>query len=190
MNLKTAVLQDAGNGNVLMVAHMNEEALALTASSGYAWFYSRSRQCLWMKGETSGNRMKVLTMTPDCDGDTLLLQVEPVGPACHLGTYSCFGDQRPFNSLEKLSLVIAERRISSPEQSYTSRLLQSGLDRILKKIGEEAGEVIIAAKNSDPRELISESADWLYHWLVLLEEKGVNLHEVMEELDFRRRKSV
>lgn len=177
-----AVLQDARNGNVLMVAYMNEEALEKTKQSGFAWFYSRSRQCLWMKGETSGNRMKVVKMEEDCDADTLLLQVMPEGPACHTGSYSCFGEQKKFSQLEKLADVIQSRKLEGSDTSYTSKLLQSGLDRILKKIGEEAGEVIIAAKNADPSELIYESADWLYHWMVLLEEKNVKLDEVMVEL--------
>ncbi|WP_241154322.1 bifunctional phosphoribosyl-AMP cyclohydrolase/phosphoribosyl-ATP diphosphatase HisIE [Staphylospora marina] len=189
--LVPAVVQDAVSKDVLMVAWMNEEALRRTVESGETWFYSRSRRELWHKGATSGNTQKVVSVAVDCDADTLLVRVLPAGPACHNGTFSCFGDEPPsavsgrFFPLERLERVIARREAERPEGSYTTYLFERGLDKILKKVGEEAAETIIAAKNGSDDELRMETADLLYHLLVLLRERKLPLDDVLAELDRR-----
>ncbi|NLT94321.1 MAG: bifunctional phosphoribosyl-AMP cyclohydrolase/phosphoribosyl-ATP diphosphatase HisIE [Clostridia bacterium] len=180
-----AVIQDYLTGQVLMVAYMDEEALQRTVETGETWFWSRSRKELWHKGSTSGNIQKVINVGLDCDRDTLLIEVEPRGPACHLGTDSCFNEDSS-TFLDSLQRVIKERKQERPEGSYTAYLFERGLDKILKKVGEEAAEVIIAAKNPDPKELIRESADLLYHLLVLLEERQIAFRDVLGELKDRR----
>ncbi|NLM53070.1 MAG: bifunctional phosphoribosyl-AMP cyclohydrolase/phosphoribosyl-ATP diphosphatase HisIE [Firmicutes bacterium] len=184
-----AIVQDAYNGRVLMLAYMNAAALQKTLETGQAWFYSRSRQELWHKGATSGNLQIVKRIYYDCDGDALLLQVEQKGSACHTGAVTCFyrtltawENLPPDNFLAELERIIAERKLNLPAGSYTAKLFTAGLDRILKKIGEEAGEVIIAAKNDDRSELIYECGDLLYHLLVLLAQKGVSFTEILAEL--------
>jgi len=184
-NLLPAVLQDYLTGQVLMVAYMNKEALEKTIETGEAWFWSRSRQELWHKGATSGNIQKVLKLSLDCDNDTLLVLVDPEGPACHLGTKSCFNEGSQL-FLDNLRRIIHERYEERPEGSYTTYLFDKGLDKILKKVGEEASEVIIAAKNPDKKELAQEAADLLYHLLVLLEERQIDLEEVLNVLKERR----
>jgi len=184
-NLLPAVIQDYLTGQVLMVAYMNEEALEKTIETGETWFWSRSRQELWHKGATSGNTQKVLNLSLDCDNDTLLVEVEPQGPACHLGTKSCF-NQGSELFLDNLRGIIHKRYEERPEGSYTTYLFEKGLDKILKKVGEEAAEVIIAAKNPDKKELVQESADLFYHLLVLLEEQKVDFQEVLNVLKARR----
>ena len=187
-----AVVQHDLTGRVLMVAYMNKEALEQTIGTGETVFYSRSRQEIWHKGETSGNTQTVKAIHYDCDEDTLLIQVIPQGPACHTGEISCFyrsaagDDKQPGNILEQLKQVIAHRKIEMPEGSYTTYLFSKGLDKILKKVGEETAEVIIASKNSGKDELIYETADLIYHLLVLLEEKQISLEEIYQELDKRR----
>ncbi len=187
-----AVVQDYHTGQVLMVAYMNREALEKTVATGETHFYSRSRQRLWHKGETSGNIQKVKEIFYDCDADTLLVQVLPQGPACHTGARSCFyrtvgGDEKTAGSiLDELAAVIADRKENMPEGSYTTYLFEKGLDKILKKVGEETAEVIIAAKNPGSGELVYETADLFYHLLVLLEEKGVTLESIWQELAKRR----
>ena len=181
-----AVVQDARTREVLTVAYMNKEALQLTIEKSETWFWSRSRQQLWHKGETSGNSQKVTKLSLDCDRDTVLVEVEPLGPACHTGSYSCFGVEPALEGiLQELYAVIEERKERRPEGSYTTYLFNSGLDKILKKVGEEATETIVAAKNDDGR-LPSESADLLYHLIVLLVERGVTLDEIARELKQRR----
>ncbi len=181
-----AVVQDARTREVLTVAYMNEEALRLTLERGETHFWSRSRQALWHKGETSGNFQKVVKVSLDCDDDAVLVEVEPAGPACHTGSYSCFGAEPGLEGiLNELYAVIERRKEQRPEGSYTAYLFNSGLDKILKKVGEEAAETIIAAKNSDGR-LPAETADLLYHLLVLLVERGVSLPEIARELKERR----
>jgi phosphoribosyl-ATP pyrophosphohydrolase/phosphoribosyl-AMP cyclohydrolase len=181
-----AVVQDARTREVLTVAYMNQEALRLTLEERETYFWSRSRQALWHKGETSGNSQKVLKVSLDCDNDTVLVEVEPAGPACHTGSYSCFGVEPGLESvLNELYSVIERRKEERPEGSYTTYLFNSGLDKILKKVGEEATETIVAAKNNDGR-LSSETADLLYHLLVLLVERGVSLDEISWELKQRR----
>ncbi|MGA8942700.1 MAG: bifunctional phosphoribosyl-AMP cyclohydrolase/phosphoribosyl-ATP diphosphatase HisIE [Thermoactinomyces sp.] len=187
------IMQDAISKQVLTLAYMNRQALNLTLETGEAWFYSRSRQKLWHKGETSGNIQKVVSMAFDCDRDAILLQVIPQGPACHQGTYACFGDENgtdlanPFLVLNELEAVIAKKEAERPEGSYTTYLFDQGLDKILKKVGEESAEVIIAAKNRSRRELKYETADLLYHLLVLLREQKLSFGEVLKELEERRR---
>jgi phosphoribosyl-ATP pyrophosphohydrolase/phosphoribosyl-AMP cyclohydrolase len=187
--LVPVVAQDRASGDVLMVAWANAEALARTAETGLAHFWSRSRKALWRKGETSGNELHVVEVRKDCDGDTLLLVVEPSGPACHTGARSCFGDVSPTAAgmLEELGRVVAVRAAASPEESYTARLLAKGPDQVLKKIGEEATEVVLAARVQSDERLVEESADLLYHLLLALHMRGVPLARVMDELRRRRR---
>jgi phosphoribosyl-ATP pyrophosphohydrolase/phosphoribosyl-AMP cyclohydrolase len=190
--LLPVVIQDAHTGAVLTLAYANREALRRTLESRSTWLFSRSRAALWHKGETSGHTQSVVSVAYDCDGDALLYRVEPAGPACHTGSASCFsatllpGEAAPASTfeaaIEHLRITIAERRAAPPETSYTAKLLRDGVDRIGKKIGEEATEVVIAAKNDDPRELVWEVADLLYHTLVLLEHRGVALDDVGAEL--------
>ena len=187
-----AVVQDARTREVLTLAYMNEESLARTIETGQTWFWSRSRNELWHKGETSGNTQNVVSLVADCDGDAILVLVNPAGPACHTGARSCFdGEDRIATEdlgllLGSLYRLIESRAAERPEGSYTSYLFNSGLDKILKKVGEEAAETIIAAKNEDAVRLSSEVADLLYHVLVLLVERGVGLDKVSAELTRRQ----
>ena len=181
-----AILQDARTREVLTIAYMNKEALQLTIEMKETYLWSRSRQQLWHKGETSGNSQKVINVRLDCDNDAVLVEVEPLGPACHTGSYSCFGVEPVLEGvLQELYTVIEERKEQRPEGSYTTYLFNSGIDKILKKVGEESTETIVAAKNDDGR-LPSETADLLYHLLVLLVERGVTLDEISRELKDRR----
>jgi phosphoribosyl-AMP cyclohydrolase / phosphoribosyl-ATP pyrophosphohydrolase len=181
-----AVVQDARTREVLTVAYMNKEALQLTIERRETYFWSRSRQQLWHKGKTSGNSQKVAKISLDCDHDAVLVEVEPLGPACHTGSYSCFGVEPGIEGvLQQLYSLVKGRKEQRPEGSYTTYLFNSGIDKILKKVGEEATETIIAAKNDDGR-LASETADLLYHLVVLLVERGVTLDEISRELRERR----
>jgi phosphoribosyl-ATP pyrophosphohydrolase/phosphoribosyl-AMP cyclohydrolase len=182
------VVQERASGDVLMVAWANALALARTAETGYAHFWSRSRQALWRKGESSGNRLRVREVRADCDRDALLLVVDPEGPACHTGTRSCFGEASPTAAgvVAALGRVIAARDAERPEGSYTTRLLEGGLDRTLKKIGEEATEVVLAAKGESDARLAEEAADLLFHLLVALRQRGVAPDAVLEVLRRRR----
>ena len=184
--LVPAVVQDSATREVLMVAYMNRESLELTLDKGETYFYSRSRQEIWHKGETSGNPQAVQQVHLDCDSDTVLVEVTPAGPACHKGTYSCFGVEPQFEGfLGQLFELIEGRKESRPEGSYTTYLFDSGLDKILKKVGEEATETIVASKNEGSRELVSETSDLIYHLMVLLVERGVSLEEITRELKNR-----
>jgi phosphoribosyl-ATP pyrophosphohydrolase/phosphoribosyl-AMP cyclohydrolase len=198
--LVPAVVQDFTTGQVLMVAWMNEEALQRTRETGQAHFWSRSRQELWHKGATSGNTMQVREMRVDCDADTLLLQVDPAGPACHTGHRSCFFrrggafDESPMGRdagggqvLHSLFATILERQANPQPNSYTAHLLEAGEDKVLKKVGEEAMEVILAAKGQGDERLTAEVADLFYHLLVLLAAQGLDLADVEAELVRRRR---
>lgn len=186
--LVPVIVQDRASGDVLMLAWANGEALRLTAETGLAHFWSRSRGALWRKGETSGHELRVREARADCDRDVLLLVVEPAGPACHSGSRSCFGEDSPTAAgmLEELRRVIAARVGADPERSYTARLLAKGLDHTLKKIGEEAVEVVLAAKAESEARLASESADLLFHLLVALQQRGLSLARVLDELRARR----
>lgn len=188
--LVPAILQEQATGKVLMMAWMNREALEKTVETQEAWFWSRSRQMLWHKGGTSGNVQKVLSIGLDCDGDTLLLQVVPQGPACHTGSWSCFENSDTITPqiMNQLYERILDRQKAMPEGAYTTYLFNKGVDKILKKVGEEASEVIIAAKNRDSGELVAETADLVYHMLVLLAEQGIAPDAVAEELNRRYQK--
>ena len=199
-----AIVQDAQSKEVLTLAYMNEESLKKTIETGETWFWSRSRQELWHKGATSGNTQRVVDITYDCDGDSLVVKVIPTGPACHKNVYSCFADSlltgegaagnpEPkavevndrFDIINKLESLIAKREAEMPEGSYTTYLFREGVDKILKKVGEEASEVIIAAKNRSHDELRYEASDLLFHLLVLLREQKLPLDAVLEELKKR-----
>jgi phosphoribosyl-ATP pyrophosphohydrolase/phosphoribosyl-AMP cyclohydrolase len=167
---------------------MNREALRLTLEKGETHFWSRSRQALWHKGETSGNFQKVQSVRLDCDADTVLIEVEPSGPACHTGSYSCFGVKPSLESvLADLYAVIQARKEQRPDGSYTTYLFNSGLDKILKKIGEESTEVVVAAKNPETDRLVAETADLMYHLIVLFVERGVSLVDIGKELKSRQK---
>ena len=189
--LIAAIAQDCESGEVLMQAYMNEEALRETLRTGYAHYYSRSRKTLWKKGETSGHVQKVISAAFDCDRDCLLLQIEQTGAACHTGNRSCFfqtkiaGERAGAVFLGELARVVKDRKEHPAEGSYTSYLFEKGIDKIAKKSGEEAVEVVIAAKNADREELVGECADLLYHLTVLMEEKGISLSDVCTELKKR-----
>lgn len=186
-----AIAQDSASGDVLMQAYMNEEALNKTLETGYAHYWSRSRQCLWKKGETSGHVQKVLGVTFDCDRDCVLLSIEQTGAACHTGSRSCFFNVEKEEEgagvrfLSELERVVDDRKQNPEEGSYTSYLFEKGIDKIAKKMGEEAVETVIASKNDNKEELIGETADLLYHLLVLLREKEVPLKDVCTELKNR-----
>lgn len=185
-----AIIQDAISKDVLTLAYMNKEALEKTIEKGETWLYSRSRQKLWHKGESSGNTQQVVNLSYDCDADAILVQVIPYGPACHLGSASCFQEVSNastdrFAIISQLESIIAKREAERPEGAYTTYLFEQGIDKILKKVGEETAEVIIAAKNRSPEELRYETADLLYHLLVLLREQKLPIDEVMNELKGR-----
>jgi phosphoribosyl-ATP pyrophosphohydrolase/phosphoribosyl-AMP cyclohydrolase len=187
--LVPVVAQDRASGDVLMVAWANAEALAKTAETGIAHFWSRRRKALWRKGETSGSELRVVEARADCDRDTLLLVVEPAGPACHTGERTCFGGTSPtaVGMIEELRRVVAARASAPSEESYTARLLAKGPDQVLKKIGEEATEVVLAARVQSDERLVEESADLMYHLLLALHMRGVPFSRVMDELRRRRR---
>ncbi|PFA67425.1 bifunctional phosphoribosyl-AMP cyclohydrolase/phosphoribosyl-ATP pyrophosphatase [Bacillus sp. AFS015802] len=193
--LVPAIIQDASTKEVLTLAYMNETSLKKTVETGETWFYSRSRQELWHKGETSGNTQTVKNISWDCDRDAILVLVDKKGPACHTGEESCFhegvyGEERSSreNILLTLEKLIENREIERPEGAYTTYLFEEGVDKILKKVGEEASEVIIAAKNRDSEELKWEVADLFYHVLVLLREQKLPLEEVLGVLVERHNK--
>ncbi|WP_079506820.1 bifunctional phosphoribosyl-AMP cyclohydrolase/phosphoribosyl-ATP diphosphatase HisIE [Mesobacillus jeotgali] len=199
--LITTVVQDAATREVLTVAYMNKESLAKSLETRETWFYSRSRQELWHKGATSGNTQKIVEIKYDCDGDALVVLVEPAGPACHTGAVSCFSENllgeidtestsiADFAVMLELEKTIREREQTMPEGAYTTYLFEKGVDKILKKVGEEASEVIIAAKNRDAEELKWEAADLLYHLMVLLQEQKLPLKEVLGVLNKRKKPS-
>lgn len=190
-----AIVQHAHTGEVLMLGFMNDEALSVTQTSGRVTFFSRSRQQLWTKGETSGHSLQLVEIRRDCDSDTLLVMALPIGPTCHTGAPSCFAWQLDGTATEaripalsmfgRLDALVQTRKAQMPEGSYTTKLFNGGVDRIGKKIGEEAAEMIIAAKNNSATELTWETADFLYHALVLLANQGVPLADVMAELERR-----
>jgi phosphoribosyl-ATP pyrophosphohydrolase/phosphoribosyl-AMP cyclohydrolase len=188
-----AIVQDATSREVLTLAYMNRESLARTLETKQTWFWSRSRNELWHKGETSGNTQEVVNLALDCDRDAIVVLVKPAGPACHTGAVSCFdtGTQRPALGplLDQLYELIGSRERERPSGSYTTYLFEKGLDKILKKVGEESAETIIAAKNENVARLTSETADLVYHLLVLLVARGVSLTDIAEELGRRRKES-
>ncbi len=195
-----AVVQDYISGRILMLAYMNEESLKLTQETGKATFFSRSRQCLWVKGEHSGNIMWVKEILVDCDEDALIIKVDPAGPACHTGETTCFyrkleqdgslcehkKETVSLSILKDVYDVITDRKKNPKEGSYTNYLFTKGIDKQLKKVGEESAEVIIAAKNPDVSELEYEACDLLYHLMVVMVERGLTWENLMSELNKRR----
>jgi phosphoribosyl-ATP pyrophosphohydrolase/phosphoribosyl-AMP cyclohydrolase len=197
LGLIPAVVQDWRTGAVLMLAYMNQDSLLRTLSTGETWFFSRSRQTLWHKGETSGHIQRVKAITYDCDGDALLVEVEQLGPACHTGEQSCFHNSlhtaAGYARAERTIIhflydLVRDRRENPVDGSYTNYLFRQGIDKILKKLGEESAEVIIAAKNPDAGELIYELADLIYHSLVLMVERDITIADLKAELVSRHTK--
>ena len=181
-----SIVQDASTQKVLMLGYMNDEALELTLRTGKATFYSRSRREVWIKGETSGTFLSLDGVLVDCDNDTLLVKVTPSGPACHTGSDTCFGETNtPEGFLLELERTIIDRKENPQEHSYTSKLFAQKLNKIVQKVGEEAVELVIAAKDSDQEAFRAEAADLFYHLLVLFAEKGVTLKEINETLQKR-----
>lgn len=183
-----AIVQDETTGKVLMLAYMNKESLQKTLDTNETWFYSRSRQKLWHKGATSGNTQKVIRIQNDCDNDTLLISVKPNGPACHTGEETCFNDTIKEREEEARTVIhslianIKDRKENPLDGAYTTYLFNEGIDKVLKKVGEEAAEVIIGAKNTDQQEVIWEVSDLIYHTLVLLEILDVSMEDIKKEL--------
>jgi phosphoribosyl-ATP pyrophosphohydrolase/phosphoribosyl-AMP cyclohydrolase len=185
------IVQDAGTGAVLMLGYMNRDALAATEAAGRVTFWSRSKNRLWTKGETSGDFLEVCSIAADCDRDTLLVLARPAGPACHLGTATCWGTDAPrsmaqrLEFLARLEQIVAQRIADPPEGSYTAKLVNEGLARIAQKVGEEGVELALAAVTQSDEAIIGEAADLLYHTTLLLKAKGLSLTQVVEQLESR-----
>ena len=186
-----AIIQDADNFQVLMLGYMNKEALQTTLEKERVTFYSRGKKRLWTKGETSGNYLNLVDIQQDCDRDTLLILANPQGPTCHTGADSCFyeKDFKPEGNdlefLSQLEVLLMKRKSTLPRNSYTSTMFRKGLDKIAQKVGEEAVETVIASKNTDEKEMVNETADLLFHTLLLLVEKGIPLHTIVDALQER-----
>ncbi|MBV7299515.1 bifunctional phosphoribosyl-AMP cyclohydrolase/phosphoribosyl-ATP diphosphatase HisIE [Enterovibrio paralichthyis] len=189
--LVPAIVQNSQSGQVLMMGYMNQDALAKTLDTEQVTFFSRTKERLWTKGETSGNVLRLKHIAVDCDKDTLLVQADPIGPTCHLGTETCWGDDDANKPslvfLHQLEQVLASRRGSDPSTSYTASLYAKGTKRISQKVGEEGVEVALAATSGDKEELINESADLMYHLLVLLQDQGFSLEDVANKLKERHK---
>ena len=186
--LVPAIIQDASTRQVLMLGYMNQEALAKTLETGLVTFYSRTRQTLWTKGETSGNNLRLIDIKSDCDHDTLLVRAIPTGPVCHTGTDTCWGesnDSRPLDFLSQLQYFIEKRHEEMPEGSYTTSLFRDGLNRMAQKVGEEALELVIESTNGSKERMVYEGADMLYHLIVLLTSKGLRIEDLANELRVR-----
>ena len=186
--LVPAIIQDASTRQVLMLGYMNQEALAKTLETGLVTFYSRTRQTLWTKGETSGNNLRLIDIKSDCDHDTLLVRAIPTGPVCHTGTDTCWGesnDSRPLDFLSQLQDFIEKRHEEMPEGSYTTSLFRDGLNRMAQKVGEEALELVIESTNGSKERMVYEGADMLYHLIVLLTSKGLRIEDLASELRVR-----
>jgi phosphoribosyl-ATP pyrophosphohydrolase/phosphoribosyl-AMP cyclohydrolase len=188
--LVPAIVQDALSGKVLMQGYMNEAALAKTKETGKVTFYSRSKERLWTKGETSGNFMELVSMAGDCDGDSILIQANPLGPVCHTGSDTCFDEVNSSKTgfIDQLRAIIKDRKNNPSDQSYTASLFAKGINKIAQKVGEEAVEIVIEAKDDNKDLFLGEAADLLFHYLVLLEAKEIELDEVMEVLIERHKK--
>lgn len=186
--LVPAIVQDVNTRKVLMLGFMNEEAFQKTVDTKKVTFYSRTRQTLWTKGETSGNFLNMVSMAIDCDNDTLLIQVNPVGPVCHTGTDTCWGDTNTadLNFLSSLQDLIEQRKSEMPEGSYTTKLFSEGVNRMAQMVGEEALSTLIASTHGTNEQVLSESADLLYHLMVLLSSKNMRIEDVVAELHKRR----
>ncbi|PKB85929.1 bifunctional phosphoribosyl-AMP cyclohydrolase/phosphoribosyl-ATP diphosphatase [Ewingella americana] len=188
-NLMPVIVQHAVSGEVLMMGYMNQEALTITQASGKVTFYSRTKQRLWTKGESSGNFLNLVSLYPDCDNDTLLALVNPIGPTCHKGNNSCFHPAATdWGFLFQLEELLASRKNADPESSYTAKLYASGTKRIAQKVGEEGVETALAATVNDRFELTNEASDLMYHLLVLLQDQDLNLSTVIENLRQRHKK--
>lgn len=185
--LVPAIIQDADTKNVLMLGYMNEEAFNKTQETGKVTFYSRSKNRLWTKGEESGNYLELVSIQVDCDDDTLLIQAKPHGPTCHKGTDTCWGEDNDGEFLTYLEKVIEERRENPSEKSYTSSLFNEGINKIAQMVGEEAVEVVIESKDDNDELFLNESADLLFHYLILLQAKGYRLNDVIEVLKGRHK---
>lgn len=186
--LVPAIVQDAGTGAVLMLGYMNRESLAMTMESGKVCFFSRSRQKLWTKGEESGNFLYVREVKADCDRDALLVKATPAGPTCHTGTDTCWGEKNEdVDFLFFLQRFLQRRKDDSPEESYTARLISRGINKVAQKVGEEAVELVIEAKDDNKELFLNEAADLMYHYLVLLIAKGYGLEDVIRVLKSRHR---
>jgi len=186
--LVPAIVQDSETKNVLMLGFMNEEAYQKTVETGKVTFWSRSRQCLWTKGETSGNFLNVVSIHSDCDNDTLLIKANPIGPVCHTGTDTCWGEENKANPLlflSELQNFIEKRHEEMPEGSYTTSLFKDGLNRMAQKVGEEALEAVIEAVHGTDDRLIYEASDMFYHLIVLLTSKGLRIEDIAKELQVR-----
>lgn len=184
-----AIVQDNNTNKVLMLGFMNEEAVEQTVQTGKVVFFSRTKNRLWMKGETSGNTLSVVSITPDCDNDTLLIKAIPAGPVCHTGTDTCFGEknQEDIMFLKYLQNFIMRRRQEMPEGSYTTTLFQKGINRMAQKVGEEAVETVIEATNGTEDRLVYEASDLIYHLIVLLTSKGLRIEDLARELQKRHK---
>ena len=184
-----AIVQDNTTNKVLMLGFMNEEAVEQTLQTGKVVFFSRTKNRLWMKGETSGNTLSVVSITPDCDNDTLLIKAIPAGPVCHTGTDTCFGEknQEDIMFLKYLQNFIVRRRQEMPEGSYTTTLFQKGINRMAQKVGEEAVETVIEATNGTEDRLVYEASDLIYHLIVLLTSKGLRIEDLARELQKRHK---
>lgn len=182
--LLPAIIQDAATGQILMLGYMNRESAEVTVKTGKVTFYSRSKQRLWTKGETSGNTLGFVSASLDCDRDTILVQAIPAGPACHTGARTCFSDDLPAGPgfLAHLDALVKSRRDSMPEGSYTTSLFQAGAARVAQKVGEEGVELALARMKDDPKEMVSEAADLLFHMLVLLADAGLSLDDALAVL--------
>ena len=187
--LVPAIVQDATTLQVLMLGYMNEAALETTQTTGNVTFFSRSKNRLWTKGETSGNYLKLVDLKVDCDQDTILVRARPIGPTCHTGSFSCFGEQDTKGTLYQLEATIAQRKGADPESSYTASLFSKGTAKIAQKVGEEAVEVVIEAMGTRDDLFLNEAADLMYHYLVLLQQKGFGLKEVEAVLGERSRQT-
>jgi len=185
--LMPVIIQDSISNKVLMLGFMNEESLAKTNADGKVTFFSRSKQRLWTKGETSNNFLLVKEIIVDCDNDTLLIKVSPTGPVCHTGADTCFNENNSSFSLEKLEAIIADRKNNPSASSYTSSLFAKGINKIAQKVGEEAVELVIESKDDNKEKLLGEAADLLYHYLVLLQAKNYKLQEVINVLAQRHK---
>nr|WP_092896506.1 bifunctional phosphoribosyl-AMP cyclohydrolase/phosphoribosyl-ATP diphosphatase HisIE [Algoriphagus aquimarinus] len=188
--LVPAIVQDAISGKVLMQGYMNEEAVAKTKESGMVTFFSRSKNRLWTKGETSGNFIELVSMTSDCDGDSILVKANPRGPVCHTGSDTCFEEVNTSKTgfIDQLRAIIKDRKTNPTDTSYTASLFAKGINKVAQKVGEEAVEIVIEAKDDNKELFMGEAADLLYHYLVLLEAKGYELDEVMDVLIDRHKK--
>lgn len=189
-NLMPVIIQNAISGDVLMLGYMDKAALEMTLNSGKVTFYSRTKQRLWTKGETSGNFLKLVDIYPDCDNDTLLILAHPIGPTCHNGTESCFAPaQSQWGFLYELENLLRERKSASPDSSYTAQLYASGTKRIAQKVGEEGVETALAATVNDREELKNEASDLLYHLMVLLQDQSLSLSDVIDCLQKRHKEA-